>query len=80
MKEYAMTMTVGKDGNGTFGYEVHNGFDIIEKGTGYPTFHMAEASAKVCYHEMHRRDFAKTEKLVINDYMTLDEIFAELDI
>lgn len=75
-----MTMTIGQDKEtGTFNYEVHNGFDLIEAGAGYPTFKEAEAAATVCYHMLHDVNFVWTEPFFQNYYMSTDDIFNELD-
>lgn len=74
-----MAMSIsGKKADGTYSYEVHNGFDLIEAGNGYPSQQAAEAAARVCYHELHRRDFQWSEPFVQNDYMSLDDILAAL--
>lgn len=67
-----------KKADGTFSYEVHNGADLIEAGNGYPSQSEAEASARVCYHELHRRNFVWVAPFLQNDYMGLDDLMAEL--
>ena len=74
-----MTISVSaKKADGTFSYEVHNGSTLIEAGDGYPAQQEAEAAARVCYNELHRLNFNWTQSFFQNDYMTLDEILAEL--
>ena len=75
-----MTMSISaKKADGTFGYEVWNGSEMIEAGAGYPSQQAALAAAHVCYHELHRVNFQWNKPFFQNDYMTLDEIFAELE-
>lgn len=63
-----------KKADGTFSYEVHNGFDLIEAGDNYPSQQEAETAARVCYNELHRRNFQWDEPFFQNDYTSLDEI------
>lgn len=65
--------------DGTFSYEVHNGRDLIEAGNGYPSQREAEIAARVCYNELHRANFNWPHPFVQNDYMSLDDILAELE-
>lgn len=75
-----MSLTISaKKSDGTFSYQVHNGTDLIEAGDGYPSPMDAEAAARICYHELHRRNFIWTEAFFQNDYMDLDAIMAEMD-
>lgn len=75
-----MSLTISaKKADGTFSYEVYNGTTLIESGNGYPTQNEAEMSARVCYNELHRANFIWTAEFVQNDYMSLDDIMAELD-
>ncbi len=67
-----------KKADGTFSYEVHNGNTLIEAGNGYPSQASAEAAARVCYHELHRMNFVWVAPFMQNDYMSLDDIMAEL--
>ena len=73
-----MTMTTKRDEDGTFSYEVHNGFDLIEAGKGYPTRDEAEASAKVIYHELHRCGFVWNKPFLQNDYISMDDLLDQL--
>lgn len=76
-----MTLSISaKKPDGTFSYEVHNGFDLIEAGIGYPSRELAEASARVCYRELHNKNFVWNRPFFQNDYMELDDIFAELEL
>ena len=67
-----------KKSDGTFSYEVYNGDLLIEAGNGYPSQKEAEMSARVCYNELHRLNFNWTAPFAQNDYMSLDDILAEL--
>lgn len=67
-----------KKADGTFSYEVFNGNELIEAGNGYPSQKEAEAAARVCYHELHRVNFQWSRPFFQNDYMSIDDIFAEL--
>lgn len=74
-----MTMSISaKKADGTFSYEVWNGSEMIEAGVGYPSQQEAEAAARICYHELHRRNFEWDQPFFQNDYMSLDEIMNEL--
>ncbi len=74
-----MTLVLSaKKADGTFDYEVWNGSEMIEAGKGYPCRETAQAAAYVCYHELHRVKFQWNKPFFQNDYMSLDEIFAEL--
>ncbi len=76
-----MTMMISaKLADGTFSYEVHNGWDLIEAGKGYPSQHSAEISARVCYNELNRLNFKWGKPFFQNDYMPLDDILDELDV
>ncbi len=76
-----MTMVLGaKEKDGTFSYEVWNGPVMIEAGKGYPSRASAHIAAHVCYRELHKRNFIWNDPFFQNDYMTIDEIMAELDI
>lgn len=75
-----MTLSISRNkSDNTFSYEVHNGFDLIEAGNGYPSQREAEMSARVCYNELHRANFNWPHPFMQNDYMSLDDILAELD-
>lgn len=74
-----MTMTVCKNKEtGTFSYEVHNGFDLIEFGHGYPDVKSAGAQARICYHELHRVNFDWNKPVEQFDYISDEDVFAEL--
>ena len=74
-----MTMTISaKKPNGTFSYEVYNGFELIEAGDNYPTKHAAETAARVCYNELHKCNFEWGLPFYQNDYVSLDEILDQL--
>ena len=76
-----MTLTVSKDANcpGTYAYEVHNGFDLVEFGGGYPTLQEAEEAGQYGYRALHLANFKYEGAPIQNDYMTLDEILDELE-
>jgi len=67
-----------KQTDGTFGYEVWNGPVMIEAGKGYPDAHSAQHAANVCHRELHRAGFNWPHPFMQNDYMSLDDILAEL--
>lgn len=77
-----MSLTVGKDvaRPGTYSFEVHNGFDLVEYGGGYPTYHDAERAGQIAYRALHHNGFKHVGEPVKNDYMTMEEILSELDI
>lgn len=74
-----MIVRSAKKADGTFGYEVWNGATMIEVGNGYPSAEMAQAAANVCHRELHRANFVWPHQFMQNDYMSLDDIFAELE-
>lgn len=76
-----MTLTVSKDQKrpGTYAYEVHNGFDLVEFGGGYPTSKEAEEAGKLGYRALHLANFTHEGEPIQNDYMTMDEVLAELE-
>lgn len=76
-----MPMTVSKDKKrpGTYAYEVYNGFELVEFGGGYPTPQEAEAAGQLGYRALHLANFKHEGAPIQNDYMTLDDIFAELE-
>lgn len=65
--------------DGTFSYEVWNGATMIEAGNGYPSAETAQAAANVCHRELHRANFVWPHQFMQNDYVSLDDILAELD-
>lgn len=67
-----------KKADGTFSYEVHNGADLIEAGNGYHSQSAAEQSARVCYHELHRLNFNWNKPFAQVDYISDEDMFAEL--
>lgn len=74
-----MTISISaKKADGTFSYEVHNGGDLIEAGNGYPSQREAEHAARVCYHEMHRLNFNWDKTFAQVDYISDEDMFAEL--
>jgi hypothetical protein len=77
-----MTLTVFKDKTrpGTYAYEVHNGFDLVEFGGGYPTYREAEIAGQFGYRALHLANFKHEGSPIQNDYMTLDDILAEIDV
>ena len=74
-----MIVRSAKQKDGTFGYEVWNSGVMIEAGNGYPSADMAQSAANVCHRELHRANFIWPREFVQNDYMSLDDIMAELD-
>ena len=76
-----MTLTVAKDPArpGCFAFEVHNGFDLVEFGGGYPTLQEAEAAGQFAYRALHLAGFRHEGEPLRNDYMTLDDILSALD-
>ena len=76
-----MTMTISKDKNSEnkFSFEVHNGFDLVEFGGNYPTYKEAESAGQFAYRALHMNNFKHSEGPIRNDYMTFDDILAELD-
>ena len=76
-----MTMTVGKDANnaGKFSYEIHGGFNLVEVGGNYPTMQDAQSAAKYAYRAFHASKFSVPNSVIVNDYMSLDDIFAEIE-
>lgn len=73
----ALSISAKKE-DGTFYYEVFNGDVMIEAGNGYPSQQEAESAARVCYHELHRVNFNWPHPFMQNDYMSFDDIMAEL--
>lgn len=74
-----MTISISaKKADGTFSYDVHNGAELIESGNGYPSQYAAEQSARVCYHELHRLNFNWDKTFAQIDYISDEDIFAEL--
>ena len=74
-----MIVRSAKQEDGTFGYEVWNGSVMIEAGNGYPSAEMAQSAANVCHRELHRVNFIWQHEFMQNDYMSLDDIFAEIE-
>ena len=77
-----MTMTISADkkNHGKFAFEVHNGFDLVEFGGKYPTMKDAEVAGQIAYRMLHLSNFKTPETPLQNDYMTDDELLAELDL
>lgn len=74
-----MTLSISRNkSDNTFSYEVNNGRDLIEAGNGYPSQREAEIAARVCYHELHRLGFVWPHPFAQNDYMSLEDVLAEL--
>lgn len=75
-----MTLTVSKDSArpGCFAFEVHSGFDLVEFGGGYPSFREAEAAGQFAYRALHLAGFRHEGEPIRNDYMTFDDILAQL--
>lgn len=73
------TSISAKKSDGTFSYEVHNGNLMIEAGNGYPSQSEAEAAARVCYRELHRMNFVWSSPFLQNDWMSFDDLMAELN-
>ena len=75
-----MPMTVSKDKQnpGKFSFEVYNGRDLAEFGGNYPTRKDAEVAGQIAYRMLHLSNFKTPEKPIQNDYMTDDELLAEL--
>ena len=76
-----MALTVSKDANneGKFSFEVYNGFDLVEFGGNYPTFSEAEQAGQFAYRALHMNGFSHRGPAIQNDYITFDDIMAELD-
>lgn len=76
-----MTLTVSKDANneGKFSFEVYNGFDLVEFGGNYPSFSEAERAGQFAYRALHMDGFLYSGPAMQNDYITFDDIMAELD-
>ena len=74
-----MIVRSAKRKDGTFGYEVWNGRVMIEAGNGYPSAEMAQNAANACHRELHSVNFIWPHKFMQNDYMSIDDIMAELD-
>ncbi len=75
-----MTMSVSTDKQnpGKFAFEVHNGFDLVEFGGNYPSQKDAEVAGQIAYRMLHLSNFKTPETPLQNDYMTDDELLAEL--
>lgn len=74
-----MIIRSAKQKDGTFGYEVWNSSVMIEAGNGYPSANMAQSSANICHRELHRVNFNWQHAFMQNDYMSIDDIFSELE-
>ena len=73
-----MTISADKQNHGKFAFEVHNGFDLVEFGGNYPTQKDAEVAGQIAYRMLHLSNFKTPEAPLQNDYMTDDELLAEL--
>lgn len=75
-----MSVSNDKQNPGKFAFEVYNGFDLVEFGGKYPTMKDAETAGQIAYRMLHLSNFKTPETPFQNDYMTDDELLAELDL
>lgn len=75
-------MIIGKDkiNAGLFAYEIHSNTGLVEIGGNYPSFKEAETAGIFAHRQFHALNFATPTTPFVNDYMSLDDIFAELEI
>ena len=64
---------------GKFGFEIWSNNDLVEIGRNYPTFHEAQAAAEIAHREFHLNKFKVPDEVIVTDYMSLEDIFADLD-
>jgi len=74
-------MIVGKDekNTGKFSYEIYGPNRVVEVGGNFPTYRDAESAGVFAHRAYHASSFSEPENPFVNDYMSLDDIFAELE-
>ena len=74
-------MICGKDKNndGLFSYEIYSATGVVEIGGKFPSYKEAEIAGNLAHRLFHASNFATPKTPFVNDYMSIDDIFAELE-
>jgi hypothetical protein len=74
-----MIISKDKKNEGFYAYEIHSNTGLVEIGGKFPSYKEAETAGIFAHRQFHALNFATPETPFVNDYMSLDDIFAELE-